>query len=369
MPILQNAAKHINRADTRLIVSRAWKYKNIASTLAFPADPSEKLSDLVWREDIAGKMRRQDGQAGLDGMFPEIAFRTAGTLEWDIALRMWVVRLGNIEVDSYDDVLRVRQNSLKWCYTKAKIEREIRAWQVLRDSSILTQGIALSAGQRFDDITSSASDPIAIFQLGAEQIKRNSGEQVDLILVPEPIHRKLMQHEKIQQLAVNKLNLSKDRPINGTIIEQLIGCDSEHPENGLVKPGCYKVVDAVFNNTPDAPSLAENVQYVYPTGNNVVMVARAIPGGVDGGDNGFGLGKYFQVLKGSFEGDEMPRVAGGNDGLGVFDFPDFTKPGGGTQSQLVDAWVPFVQQPKAGFLISGAADTTNSADYQGSLSF
>lgn len=369
MPQLHVSAKHVKRVDTRYVVGRKFKHNNLVSTLAFPPDPSEYSEDLVWKEDTAGLMRRQTGIAGMDGMYPEVSWRSAGTLEWNIELYMWLVRIGNIEQKTADSVWNYRRRSLKWAHFKARIEREIRASLILRDAAILTKGQTLGAGSRFDDISSLTSDPIAVFQLGAERVFRNSGERVNQILVPAPIHRKLTQHERIMNYAVNKLNMSKDRPITGNIIEQLIGVDEANPGNGLIMPGSYKVVDSIFNNTVDGPNATEQVTNVYPLGPTVVMLATGSPGGEDGDDNSFGFGKYLSMLEKSGMDTADVQIAAGNEGIGVFEFPDTDLPGGGTKTQLIDAWAAFVQNPDAAWRISGAADSTNTAEYESSLAF
>jgi len=361
MPNLQLAARHVLRVDTRYIVSRKWRFQNLASSIAFPADPSEFTSDQVWVEDVAAKQRRQPGVSGPDGLFPVVHYRTAGQLTWNIALRVWRILNGNLEIADTDPVLNPRQRNLETAYYKSRIEREILAWHVLNDAAVLTQGTTLGAGSRFDDISSTSSDPIAVMQIGALDVKRNSGLKVTDILIPEPIMVKLTQHERIMQYAVNKLNLSKDRPIDGEVIEQLIGYN-------LVEKGAIKVYDATFNNTIDNPYATTEQDLVYMSGPTVAMLARATPGGSDGMDYGFGLGKYLSILKQNFPMDDVVSFNPGNEGYGVYNFPNFDLAGGGETVQLVDAWGAFTQNALAAYRISGAADPSNP-DYDGSLSF
>lgn len=361
MPSLQLQARHVLRTDTRYIVSRRWHFDNLASVLAFPADPSEFTSDLVWQEDVAYKQRRQPGVAGPDGAYPVVQYRTAGQLQWNIALRMWKILNGNLEIANTDQVLNPRMRNLEVALYKSKIEREILAWHVLNDAAVLTQGTTLGAGQRFDDISSVTSDPIAVLQQGAIQIKRQTGRKVTDALIPEPIMVKLTQHERIMNYLVSKLNLSKDRPIDGEILEALIGYN-------LIEKGAIKVTDATFNNTNDSPYSSTEQELVYFSGPTVVMFARAIPGGDAGIENGFGLGKYLSILKQAFPSDDTVQILSGNEGYGVYNFPNFELAGGGETVQFVDCWGAFVQNPLAAYRISGAADPS-LPEYDGSLSF
>lgn len=361
MPALSLQARHVLKVDSRYIVSRRWDFENLASVIAFPPDPSEFTSDSVWVEDVAAKQRRQPGVEGPDGTFPYVHYRTAGQLQWSIALRVWRILNGNIEIANTDKVLNPRERNLETAHYKSRIEREILAWHVLNDASVVTQGTTLGAGSRFDDISSVNSDPIAVMQNGAMQVKRKTGRKVTDVLIPEPIGVKLRQHERIMNYLVSKLNLAKDRPIDNEVIEQLIGYD-------LVEKGACKTYSATFNNTLDNPYATEQEQLVYFSGPTVVMLARATPGGQGGMDYGFGLGKYFAMLNQAFPNDDTVQIATGNEGYGVFNFPNFELPGGGETIQVVDAWAAFVQKPTAAYRISGAANPA-LPEYDGSLSF
>lgn len=355
-------ARRVLRTDTRYAVGRRFRYDKLASLLLFPPDPSEYRSDLVWVKDVSHTMRRQPGVVGPDGLYPTVHYRTKGQLQWNIPLMAWRILDSDLEAADTDVALQPRLSNLTDAVFKARIEREISAWKVLKDPSVMTQNITLTAGSRFDDITSTSSDPIAVMQLGAELIFRKTGLKVTDIMIPQPIMRRLTQHEKIMSYAVAKMNLNAGRAIDGGLIEELIGFD-------YIEKGAIKVYDMVFNNTPDGPSLLDNEDYVYPSGPNVIMTARAVPGGADAVDYGFGLGKSWQFLDKSLPENKNIEIATGNDGFGVFVLPNYDLIGGGTTTQLVSAWGPFVQNAEAAYAIFGAADASDYDEYQGSLLF
>lgn len=361
MADLTLSARHIARADTRYIVSRGWRFKHVASVELFPADPSEFTTDLVWEEDVAAKERRQPGVAGVDGVYPEVSYRMKGTKQWNIGLRAWRVLNGNIENKNTDPVQNPRQRRLENAHYKSRLEREILTWNILNNASILTQGTTLGAGFRFDDLTSSVSDPVAVLRQGAQTIRRQTGLQVTDIFIPQPLLSRMRAHLKLQDYLVSNMNLSKDRAIDAETLEILIGDD-------LVAKGAIKAYDVTFNNTQDNVYATEQRSLVYACGPTVVMVARATPGGSSGMDYGFGLGKYFSMLEQAFPNDPTVQIAAGNEGYGVYDFPEYHLPGGGTQTQLVDMWVPFVQNAQAAYRISTAANAAD-AYYEGSLGF
>lgn len=362
MTALQIQARHVLKVDSRYVVARRFKSDVLASLMLFPPDPSEFRSDQVWVEDTAYTMRRQPGIAGPDGLYPTVQFRTSGQLQWDIPLRMLRIINSDLENADTDPVLRPRQRNLKVALFKHRLEREISAWTVLKNPAILTQNITLSAGQRFDDITSTSSDPIAVMRYGAERIHRRTGLKVTDVFMPSPIMRKLKSHEKVMSYSVNTLNLSKDRPIDADIIEQLIGYE-------YIEPGAIKVETFTFNNTADSPYATDQEEQTYCTGPNVIMAARATPGGTDGDDNGFGLGKYMALLEKAMPDDPTVQIATGNDGMGVLEFPNYDVAGGGTTTQVISLWAPFVQNPNAAFAIYGAADASDTASYDKSLQF
>lgn len=365
MPRLDLSSRRVLKTDTRMIVSRRWRFDNLACVLAFPADPSEFQSDLVWVEDVAHKQRRQPAVAGPDGVMPFVDFRMRGTLQWDIAIRVWRVLNGYLEDSQADKIINPRQRRLETAHYKSRIERELLAWHVLADPTVLTQGTTLGAGERFDDISSINSDPLAVITYGCRQVLRKTGKRVDLGLFPAPIVDKLRIHERLMNYAVSYLNLSKDRIIQEgplRILEAMIGEE-------LVAPGAFKVYNATFNNSIDSPYATEQEDLTYFCGPNVVLMATATPGGEGGIEYGLGLGKYLSILQGTMGNDATVQIATGNDGYGVYNFPDQGNiAGGGDLIQLVDAWSPFVIKPEAGYLISSAADPARP-EYEGSLDF
>lgn len=365
MPQLQIGARHIARVETKYIIGTAGEEQKMSCDAAFPADPNEFQNDLIWQEDVASKFRPQEGLLGTAaGLMPEVVYRTAGTLAFSIPIEAWKVRNPNIEDQTTDAVINPQMRRLETARIKARIRREISSVTVLRDNTVLTQGVTLGAGERFDDVNSPNSDPIAVFQLGAEQVMRNTyGKKVTDILMTPPVMRKLTQNLKVQSYAVGRLNLAKDRPIDGEILEALIGPD-------LVEKGSIKVVDFVFNNTPEAPRATSAFDNAYPLGPDVAMFAKAKPGGEGGLNYGFGLGKYLAIAENEFLAEGEPiQVVGGNEGIMVYEFPDYDIPGGGYQLQVLQAWKPLVINANAGFLIKNAVDATNTAQYQNSLLF
>lgn len=364
MSMLNFNSRHVRKTDTRYVISRAeWHYPHCASVDLFPADPSEFQSDLVWEEDVAHLMRRQVAVTGPDGTFPVVNYRMKGTRQWSIPLRVLKVRNPNIEDATTDAAQTPRMRRLRAAWFKIRIEREIAAWEVLRDPAIMTENITLAAGSRFDDIFSVASDPLAVIRMACRRTKERTGRKVTDIYIPEAGYLEMCRHEKIQREAVNKLNLNADRnTINANVIERLL-------DDSLIEPGAVKPFSVLFNNTNDGPSATQQQKLVYPSGPMVIVATRAIPGGTNGSDYGFGLGKYLNHVDSAIKDDPSMQIQTGNEGLGVYEAPDYETAGHGTQAQVVSAWAPFVQQEQAAFAIYGAFNPANTAVYQDLFTF
>lgn len=364
MTMLNFNSRHVRKTDTRYVISRnRWEYPHCASVEIFPPDPSQMQSDLVWEEDVLHKMRRQQAVQGPDGTFPIVNFRMRGTRQWDIPLRVLKILNPNIEDATTDPAITPKQRRQETAWYKLRVEREVAAWQLLRDPGQVTQNITLGAGTRFDDIHSSTSNPIGVLRVACRRIKERTGLKVTDIYIPMAGYLRMCEHDNIMREAVNKLNLNADRStINANVIERLL-------DDSLIVPGAVKPFEMVFNNTNDRPSAADLEKWVYPSGPMVILVARATPGGSGGSDYGFGLGKYLDIVRSAIPNDPEIQIVTGNEGFGVYEAPEYEMAGHGTQQQILSAWAPFIQQERAAFGIYSAFDATNTATYQDLFTF
>ena len=381
MPDISSLARYVSRVDQRYVIERQISGRNLASVEAFPADPSEFLKGQVYQIDEEHELRHQPGAYGPDGYWPVVGFRVAGKLSYSIRGKHWMVRTSNLDEQTSDPVLQIRRRNLAHAHKKVRINREVEAWNILRDGTTITQGVTLGAGSRFDDLSSTASDPIAVMRTGAQLIRKNTGLQVNYIGMNVYHMLKLGLHERVMNYAVSQLNLSKDRlvanPIDASILELLLGATPNRPEDGLIAPGSIKITDFLYSPIGDAPRTnGTTPTRAYASGPDIVMLATATPGGKDGSDNGFGLLKYLSGIPGG--GSSVPTTGinfdfpisgGGNDGIIVVDLPDFDVAGGGTKNQILDYSSYFVQKAEAGYLIQDALDATNTTDYGTSLSY
>lgn len=351
------SAQHILTADTRYAVSRSvYDWPVTLAKTCFPADPSKHTADKVWVEDFAHLMRRQPGYTGTGGTASRVNYQMEGTKQWDIPLLKWEI-VNAIEEDSNaDPALQPRVRRQRAALIKAKIEREIRCARILQDPAIMTQNKILGAGTRFDDILSPASDPVGELRTACRKIKQITGLKVDNIIFPEAGLLRMCQHKNIIQEAVNKLDITKDRlTINNNIIERLL-------DDSLIVPGAVKSYEAWFNNTADGPALVDAEQQVYPMGNMVVLTASAKPGGTGGNDFGFGLLKWWDLLRDALPDAKDLEIAVGNEGFAVTSFPLMEGLGGDRQF-MVDASAPFVQNARAAFVFYDAFNALDTALY------
>lgn len=351
------SSQHILTADTRYVISRqAWDWPTTLAKACFPADPSKFTSDKVWIEDFAHLMRRQPGYTGTGGTASRVNYQMSGTKQWDIPVLKWEI-VNAIEEDSNaDPAIQPRVRRQRNALIKAKMEREIQCARILQDPAIMTQNKTLGVGTRFDDILSPNSDPIAEIRNAARLIRQTTGLKVDNIIIPWAGYLKMCQHQKIQQEAVSKLDITKDRLlINNHLIERLL-------DDSLIEPGAVKTYEAWFNDTADGPAATDQEAPVYPMGNIVVMTASAKPGGSGGNDFGFGLLKWWDLLRDALPDAKDLEIAVGNEGFAVTSFPLMEGLGGDRQF-LVSAAAPFVQNARAAFVFYNAFNAADTASY------
>lgn len=357
---LNTLAQHVDQADTRYIIGRRqWVDKVTLSGTLFPPDPSSNLSNLVWEEDVAALTRRQPSVSGPSQAPPIVNYKMQGTRRWSIPIRLLNGQNDLMQDGNADPAINPRQLRLKTAYYKARLEREIQCAKVLQDSTIMTNNITLSAGQRFDDIHSSSSSPIGVLRYVCRILKQWTQRPVDNIIIPEAGLIQMAEHDAIINEAVNKFRLDSDKlTINNNIIERLL-------DDSLCNPGAVKSYGLWFNNTPDGPAASEQLRMTYPMGNIVVVSCNAIPGGVGGEENGFALMKYWDFMKNAQALASVPdqEMVTGNEGFGVVNFPLYQNMGG-DQFNLINAAVPFVQQERAGFVIYNAFNAADTAVYQ-----
>ncbi len=360
MPNINNLAQHVEQADTRYIIGmQGWKYPVTLSGTLFPPDPSAFRSDKVWEEDVAALTRRLPSVSGPSQGLATVNYKMLAPRSWSIPIRMINGENDLMQDGNADPAIQPRILRLKWAMRKARMEREIQVAKLLQDSSIMTNNITLSAGQRFDDIHSSSSNPIGVLRYVCRILKQWCQRPVDNIIIPEAGLLKMCEHDAIRDEAVNKFSLATDKmTINNNVIERLL-------DDSLCRPGAVKSYSVWFNNTPDGPAATEQLKETYPLGPIVVVSVNAIPGGLGGEDNGFGLMKFWDFMKNAPAMANVPQqeMVTGNEGFGVVNFPLF-KNMGGDQFNLINAAVPFVQQERAGFVIYGAFNKNDTATYQ-----
>lgn len=366
---LSTAARHLRKVDTFRVVQRPMIAKRMLFQLCFPAEPSQYQTDSEWIIDEAHQMRHQPSNTGAKGALPQVQFRTKGFFTWNIPIRGWETVTTNIDAATSDPALRFREQNMDLTHFRVIIDKEIRASQAVRDPTVVTQGVNLLPGARFDDLTSIGSNPIAVFQQGALRIQRRSGLQCNFIgLTPEHM-RKLRNHQGLRYLLSGERNMSAETPITAEVIEYLIGAGPD----GLIAKGSIKVIDTVYNPIDDNPAATDQIDYAYPLGPDVIMAAITQGNeGRGGGDNSFAKAKYLNFLEGQLEsgipGQQM-RIVVGNEGVGVFTYPRNELAGGAQVTQIVCAQEFKIKQVNAGFLIRNALNKNNTDEYGTSLQY
>ncbi len=366
---LSVSARHLRKVDTFRLVQRPVRAKRMLYQLLFPAEPSQFRTDSEWIIDEAHQMRHQPGVSGAAGMLPRVQYRTKGQFTWNIPIFGWEAVVSNIDDETSDPALKNRQQQIDLAHNRAIIDKEIRAAKVARNGTLVTQGVTLGPGARFDDLTSIGSNPAAVFKQGAIRIQRKSGLQCNFIgLTPEHM-RKLSDHQMIRYYLSGQRDVTKEASITAEVLEFLIGAGPD----GLIAKDSIKVIDTVYNPIDDSPSSTDQIDWAYPLGPDVIMAALTYGAGAEGGsDNSFAKGKYLNFLEGKLEGGipgQQQRIVGGNEGVGVFQYPMPEMAGGAMVTQVITAQEFKIKQVNAGFLIKDALNKLDTDEYGSSLAY
>lgn len=342
------SAQHLDVPLTYRVVQFPMEMKFVGMK-AFPASPSDKLSNKIWVIDETHQLRLQNGVAGPNGLLPRVHYRTKDPLRYQIFPKGWEAPVGNIEEATTDEVLQHRRQQVAIARQRAITWREYQFVSTMRDTSVVTQNTTLLAGGRWDDIDSASSDPLKDAIVGRERIKRKSGLEPNLWVIPEELWNRLKVHKKLIYYAFNLKSVTSDRQLTTTILEDLVGLPA----------GSIYITDAQFDKSSDGPSATAARRRFFGPDSFMGAIGK---GGQDGvSDNSFGYGYYLQMLDTAGERpDTAPMVVPGNEGLAVFSYPIYEIPAGGQVVQVVSAIAPHVQNANAAFLWKNAANPAGS---------
>lgn len=234
---------HVKRRLTDLSIHYPWEFESVGEKF-FPARPTEFLSDQFAQWDKANLLKLEElSPLGDDESPPDVELK----LGPDTSFQCHVYGIQSpgkwITEKNADASLDYETERTIQLTTALRLRLEyLRVNQRLRSTSIMTSNSTLTAAQRFDNYTSSASLPITTLRLIVNQIGyANQGRKPNLIAGTTYAWQAVAQSEEFKDLTkfTTIVDSKGEQAQAGYIpmIERLIG----------VKPGTIMVSDAVYN--------------------------------------------------------------------------------------------------------------------------
>lgn len=309
----------------------------------YPRKQVEHDTDKVWKVSKADTLRLYDLDVSDHSSVPRVTYRTNGQYTYNCQPFAAAAELSPMEMKNADQALKHEMRQTKQALISMGIRMEKLAVAQLRDTSVMTAYQALSGGTRWDQFSSTSSQPIEDLQAAIEQIRTNVGMSARKvggtggrikIAMSNFTAMVLRQHPNVlQRLTWNPVG-------TGAILTQKILADLL----AINEEDIY-----VTSNHYTSSQEGETAAYKQFIGSDVVLAY------VDGDtDNDWSFGHEFIFDGLSGDGDflvrrwrEEGRGYAGIDVVGVAAVVDY-KP---------------TNPAQAGFLFTTAIDSTNTDDY------
>jgi len=145
--------------------------------LLLPRKPVKHRSDLIRVVSKESVLRLYDlDMASPTAIAPEVQFGVGDNLQY--ACKPYFARspISSIDADDADAALQFELRQTRQALTSMGLRQEYEAVKnVLRSTSVMTQNVTLSAGSRWDDFSTSSSDPMSDLQGAIETIRIQIG--------------------------------------------------------------------------------------------------------------------------------------------------------------------------------------------------
>jgi hypothetical protein len=338
---------HINVPLTDYAVAfRPEENQYLWNTL-LPQKPVRHRSDLIRQISKANLLRRQDLRVGKGGRVTEVQFKLDPNLSYNAVDYAASAILRETERMNADDILQYDQEmmytALIYMHTNLEV---LTIKETLRDPTILTNNVTLTAPHFWDNYLSPVSDPLNDIRTGVNQVRTKTGYYPNCIVMHELVWDKIQRHPRL--LARGPVHPYGSGIVTKQAFELMLG----------VEPGTLKVTAQQYNVAlEDQPGDFRSM-----TGPDVIIAYTTAPS-----IRTYGLGSSFM-----FQGDGVRRGEGGDlnplPELGapfvVYQFPNYQADPRGAQSlNLIGALDQRVLNAEAGYLIKSCVDATNTAVY------
>jgi hypothetical protein len=327
---------HISRPLSDLVISYDPAQDGMLRNFFFPRKPVDKLTNQIRQISKADLLRLYDMKAASDSKVAEVQFRTDSTLTYNAQPYAVQAVLSELEELNADEELQYEQRMTMQAFSSMSVNLEYQAINnVLRSTSVMTQNSTSSAAARWDNYTSSSSDPIADLLSAITLVQLQTGKKFNRLAMGQYTWRKLQQHPNV----LSRVQFQTGSA--GSILTTKILADILDIEGGesniMISPATY-----TYTRQGETNGFRQFI-------GSDVLIARV----EDPSLSDFGLGHEFAFS--GFNGD----------GFAALKIPDPTRGVLGAELLKIVSMVDYkVLNPTAGYLLKGVLNT-GAAEYNG----
>jgi hypothetical protein len=323
---------HVSRPLTDLVVSYDPSTDGHIRSFLFPRKPVDKMINQIRQVSKADLLRAYDLKAGGEGRVAEVQFRMDSTLSYNATPFAVQAVISQLEALNADEELQYEQRQTMQAMASMGVQLEQLAInQTIRSASVMTSNQTVVAGNRWDNYTSSTSDPLSDLLAAVTQVNHKTGKKCNRLVMGEFVWRKLQRHPK-------SLTAVQYNPAGtGSILTLDVLANILDLEGGA---------KSIMVTSAGYTSSAQGEPGAYKTflGSDVLVARVEDPSLSD-----FGLGHEFAFS--GFSGDAFSVIKINDPLRGVL---------GADLIKVVSAVDYKVLNPDAGFLFKGVVDITNS---------
>ncbi len=142
----------------------------------YPRKVVQHDTDKVWKVSKADTLHMYDLDASDNSVVPRVTYRTNGTYTYNCQPFAAAAELSPMEMKNADTALKHEMRQTKQALVSMGIRMEKLAVAQLRDTAVMTAYESISGGARWDEFSSTSSQPIEDLQAAIEQVRTNVGK-------------------------------------------------------------------------------------------------------------------------------------------------------------------------------------------------
>lgn len=349
-----NSQLHINQALTDYAISFRPEKEDYLWSTVLPKKIVKHKSDYIRSIDKGQILRLWDLRAST-GMRPaqEVQFKIgANTLYTCVDYAARAI-LDPVERANADSVLLYDEEQMFAALMAMQTNFEkIAIKDTLRNPALLTNNVAITAPNRWDNYTSPTSDPITDLVSAIELVRvRTGGKNPNFLAMHRLVWNQVQKHPAVLARGAVHVNPAGLGIVTPAQFEQILD----------IPPGSFHITSAQYNVAVEG--VADDFRSFI--GPDVIIAFTEPTPGVRNYNYSLGQSFMFMPSEIPIEGMGTKRVGGTSDPLIVLEYPGYDiGPMGISTIARVYGSVDFkILVPDAGFLLTDVVNKTNTALY------